>query len=93
LSIPLFRRESVLPRIRSILLAIGQFTRTKIGCGISGRSSLSKLIGGSVSEKVIRQSPVPVTIIHSNGAVLERSRNDVRQADGAESSQVSVGLG
>ena len=37
LSIPLFRRESVLPRIHSILLAIGQFTRTTIGCGISGR--------------------------------------------------------
>jgi hypothetical protein len=37
LSIPLFRRESVLPRIHSILLAIGQFTRTIIGCGISGR--------------------------------------------------------
>lgn len=36
-SIPLFRRESVLPRIHSILLAIGQFTRTIIGCGISGR--------------------------------------------------------
>ena len=37
LSIPLFRRESVLPGIHSILLAIGQFTRTTIGCGISGR--------------------------------------------------------
>ena len=37
-SIPLFRRESVLPRIHSILLAIGQFTRTIIGCGISGRN-------------------------------------------------------
>lgn len=36
-SIPLFRRESVLPRIHSILLAIGQFTRTIIGYGISGR--------------------------------------------------------
>jgi len=36
-SIPLFRRESVPPRIHSILLAIGQFTRTIIGCGISGR--------------------------------------------------------
>lgn len=70
----------------------------QIGAGLivmggNGRSSLSKLIGGCVSEKVIRQSPVPVTIIHSNGAVLERSGNDVRQADGAESSQVSVGLG
>jgi hypothetical protein len=36
-SIPLFRRESVLPRIHSILLAICQFTRTIIGYGISGR--------------------------------------------------------
>jgi hypothetical protein len=36
-SIPLFRRESVLPRNHSILLAIGQFTRTIVGCGISGR--------------------------------------------------------
>jgi hypothetical protein len=36
-SIPLFRRESVLPRIHSIVLAIGQFTRTIVGCGISGR--------------------------------------------------------
>jgi nucleotide-binding universal stress UspA family protein len=70
----------------------------QIGAGLivmggNGRSSLSKLIGGSVSEKVIRQSPVPVTIIHSNGAALERSRNDVRQADGAESSHSSAGLG
>jgi hypothetical protein len=36
-SIALFRRESVLPRIHSNLLAIGQFTRRIIGCGISGR--------------------------------------------------------
>ena len=36
-SIPLFRREFVLLRIHSILLAIGQFTRTIIGCGITGR--------------------------------------------------------
>jgi hypothetical protein len=35
-SIPLFRRESILPRIRSILLAIGQCTRRIIGCGIGG---------------------------------------------------------
>ena len=37
-SIPLFRRESVRPRIHSILLSIGRFTRTKIDCGISGRT-------------------------------------------------------
>jgi len=36
-SIPLFGRKSVLPRYHSILLAIGQFTRTIIGCGLSGR--------------------------------------------------------
>jgi hypothetical protein len=35
-SITLFRRESILPRIHSILLAIRQCTRRIIGCGISG---------------------------------------------------------
>jgi hypothetical protein len=35
-SIALFRRESILPRIHSILRAIGQFTRRLIGHGISG---------------------------------------------------------
>lgn len=59
----------------------------------NGRSRLSKLVGGSVSEKVIRKSPVPVTIIHSNGAVLEHGSYDVRRADEAEPSQVRVGLG
>ena len=34
-SIALFRRESVLTRIHSILLAIGQFTRRLIGCDIA----------------------------------------------------------
>lgn len=35
--------------------------------GGNGRTSLSKLIAGSVSDKVVRNSPVPVTIIHSHG--------------------------
>jgi nucleotide-binding universal stress UspA family protein len=43
-------------------------------------TSLSKLITGSVSEKVIRQSTVPVTIVHSNGAGWEPGRVEVRQA-------------
>ena len=34
-SIALFQRKSILPTIHSILLAIGQFTRRLIGCGIS----------------------------------------------------------
>jgi nucleotide-binding universal stress UspA family protein len=49
--------------------------------GGSGRTSLSKLMAGSVSEKVIRQSPVPVTIVHSHGAAWEQHNEvDVRQA-------------
>ena len=48
--------------------------------GGNGRTSLSKLIAGSVSEKVIRQSTVPVTIVHSNGMAWEHSEVDVRQA-------------
>ena len=48
----------------------------KIGAGLvvmggNGRTSLSKLIAGSVSEKVIRQSPVPVTIVHSSSKAWE----------------------
>jgi hypothetical protein len=35
-SIALFQRKSILPTIHSILLAIGQFTRRLIGCGILG---------------------------------------------------------
>ena len=48
--------------------------------GGNGRTSLSKLIAGSVSEKVIRQSNVPVTIVHSNGAAWEPGRVELRQA-------------
>ena len=35
-SITQFQRKSIVPTIHSILLAIGQFTRRLIGCGISG---------------------------------------------------------
>jgi hypothetical protein len=35
-SIALFKRKATLPTIHSILLAIGQFTRRIIACGISG---------------------------------------------------------
>jgi nucleotide-binding universal stress UspA family protein len=48
--------------------------------GGNGRTSLSKLIAGSVSEKVIRQSNVPVTIVHSNGAAWEPAGVELRQA-------------
>lgn len=46
----------------------------RIGAGLiimggSGRSKLSKLIAGSVSDSVIRHSPVPVTVVHANGTV------------------------
>lgn len=83
---------SGLPATRILEIA-RQIEAGLIVMGGNGRSSLSKLIGGSVSERVIRQSPVPVTVIHSNGAVLEHGRNDVRRAEGAEPCQVSVGLG
>jgi nucleotide-binding universal stress UspA family protein len=42
--------------------------------GSNGRSSLARLVAGSVSEKVIRHSPVPVTIVHANGTVREHNR-------------------
>jgi len=48
--------------------------------GGNGRTSLSKLIAGSVSEKVIRHSPVPVTMVHSDGTTWEPGRVEVRQA-------------
>ena len=57
----------------------------KIGAGLvvmggNGRTSLSKLIAGSVSEKVIRQSPVPVTIVHSSGTAWEHGNVEERLA-------------
>jgi nucleotide-binding universal stress UspA family protein len=58
--------------------------------GSNGRSPLSKLIAGSVSEKVIRKSHVPVTIVQQNGTVCENGKIGVRQIDGAEPFQVSA---
>lgn len=49
--------------------------------GGNGRTSLSKLMAGSVSEKVIRQSPVPVTIVHANGSSREDGSTDVRRSE------------
>jgi hypothetical protein len=46
-SIPLFRRESILPRIHSSLLAIGQFSRRLIGCGIAGCHSCTSVRGAT----------------------------------------------
>lgn len=57
--------------------------------GGNGRTSLSKLIAGSVSERVIRQSDIPVTVFHSNGTVREHGKIGVPQADRAEPVQVS----
>jgi len=48
--------------------------------GGNGRTSLSKLVAGSVSEKVIRKSPVPVTIVHANGTAREDNSTDVRRS-------------
>jgi universal stress protein A len=61
--------------------------------GSNGRSSLSKLIAGSVSKKVIRKSHVPVTIAHLNGTVCQHGRIDARQIDGAEPFQLNAELG
>jgi len=48
--------------------------------GGNGRSSLSKLMAGSVSEKVIQKSPVPVTVVHSSGTAREEDGHDVRRS-------------
>ena len=61
--------------------------------GSNGRSSLSKLISGSVSGKVIRKSHVPVTIVHLNATVCEHNRIDAHQIDMAEPFRVSAELG
>ena len=47
------------------------------------RSSLSKLMAGSVSEKVIRQSPVPVTIVHSGRASVKEAGIDIHRSEPA----------
>ena len=49
--------------------------------GGNGRTSLSKLMTGSVSEKVIHKSPVPVTIVHANGTTREDASADVHQSE------------
>ena len=49
--------------------------------GGNGRTSLSKLMTGSVSEKVIHKSPVPVTIVHANGTTREDASADDRQSE------------
>jgi len=63
----------------------------RIGAGLivmgsNGRSSLAKLLAGSVSEKVARDGRVPVTIVHANGTVRECDRHEhdkpaIRPAD------------
>ena len=83
---------SGLPATRILEIA-RQIEAGFIVMGGNSRSRLSKLIGGSVSEKVIRKSPVPVTIIHSDGAFLQHGRSDVRRAAGAEPFRASAGLG
>jgi len=45
------------------------------------RTSLSKLMVGSVSDQVIRQSPVPVTIVHSSMTSVEQAGIDVHQSE------------
>jgi nucleotide-binding universal stress UspA family protein len=49
--------------------------------GGNGRTSLSKLMAGSVSEKVIQKSSVPVTIVHANGTAREGASTDERQSE------------
>jgi nucleotide-binding universal stress UspA family protein len=49
--------------------------------GGNGRTSLSKLMAGSVSEKVIQKSPVPVTIVHASGKAREGASADVRRSE------------
>ena len=54
--------------------------------GCNGRSGLARLLAGSVSEKVARDSRVPVTIVHANGTVStgggqNHDKPDARTAD------------
>ena len=70
----------------------------RIGAGLiimggSGRSSLSKLIAGSVSDSVIRHSPVPVTVVHANGAVREQVKPEVPPVVEMTTCQVSKNVG
>jgi nucleotide-binding universal stress UspA family protein len=48
--------------------------------GGNGRTSMSKLMAGSVSDKVVRKSPVPVIIVHTNGTSAVASSSDVHRS-------------
>ena len=63
---------------------------SRIVMGSSGRSRLSRLLAGSVSDSVIRKSHVPVTLVHSNGTIRDHGKIDARQAGGVEPYQVST---
>ena len=49
----------------------------------SNRTSLSKLIVGSVSEQVIQHSPVPVTIVHSSKTSAEHASIEAHRSEPA----------
>lgn len=70
----------------------------RIGAGLiimggSGRGKLSKLIAGSVSDSVIRHSPVPVTVVHANGSIHEHPAPGTTRDAGAVPYQVSESPG
>jgi nucleotide-binding universal stress UspA family protein len=44
--------------------------------GSNGRSTLGKLLAGSVSDHVVRRSDVPVTVVHSHGGVAQNERSE-----------------
>lgn len=48
--------------------------------GGNGRTSMSKLMAGSVSDKVVRKSPVPVIIVHTNGVSAVANSGDVHRS-------------
>lgn len=52
----------------------GQIGASQIIMGSNSRTSLSKLINGSVAEKVARRSSIPVTIVPRNGKVRNYDR-------------------
>ena len=57
--------------------------------GSNGRTRFTKLITGSVPEKVARQSDVPVAIVHMNGTLWEHSGAITRQTPGVKPFRVS----
>lgn len=75
-------------RIPEIARLIGS---SHIVMGSSGRGSFSRLIAGSVSDKVIRESQVPVTIVHLNGTAREYDSVEVPNADRDEPAHASDG--